>query len=198
MRKIQKLLNIIGLESRYYVFNNPILKIYDKYSFGESGGVALDIGCGSSPRNLFNLSKVIGCDINEKGHNIIHCDLSLGKLPFETNSIDLVTAYDVLEHIPRVVIENGKTRFPFVELMSEIYRILNKKGIFFSHTPAYPFSEVFVDPTHVNLITEDTLKIYFCENMLAKMYGFKGEFKLLEDGFFSNKYFALLMKNYCP
>ena len=89
-----------------------------------------------------------------------------------------ISAFDFIEHIPRVLYAPG-LRFSFVELMNEIYRCLKKGGRFVSFTPCYPSPVAFQDPTHVNIITEATFPNYFCEPALwAKMYGFKGKFKL--------------------
>ena len=63
--------------------------------------------------------------------------------------------------------------------MNEIHRTLKPGGIFLSRTPCYPISSAFTDPTHVNVITADTFPMYFDDkHTWAKMYGFKGSFKL--------------------
>ena len=91
---------------------------------------------------------------------------------------DFITAYDFLEHVPRVIYLPER-RFPFIELMNEVYRTLKPGGIFLSRTPFYPISSAFTDPTHVNVITADTFPMYFDDkHTWAKMYGFKGSFKL--------------------
>lgn len=140
----------------------------------------LDIGCGTSIKNPFSAYESLGIDIREnKDKNILSADLNIEKIPFPDAYFDFVTAYDFLEHVPRVSCI-GKTRFPFVELMSEINRVLKVDGLFFSHTPAYPSKQAFQDPTHVNLITEDTFPCYFCgDQPWARMYGFTGNFELV-------------------
>ena len=78
-----------------------------------------------------------------------------------------------------------KTIFPFVRLMNEIYRVIEPDGYFLHFTPAYPAKQSFQDPTHVNIITEDTFPDYFCSRnsrpAMASMYGFKGSFRLIEQ-----------------
>lgn len=54
-------------------------------------------------------------------------------------------------------------RLAFVELMKEIYRVLKPGGLFFRQTPAFPAKEALQDPTHVNIITEDTMAFFFCQ-----------------------------------
>lgn len=90
------------------------------------------------------------------------------------------------------------TRFPFVELMNEVFRVLKDEGIFYSHTPAFPFPEAFVDPTHVNIITEDTFPRYFCsagESLPgAGRYGFVGNFQLVSQQWFGFRLLSALRK----
>ena len=52
-------------------------------------------------------------------------------MPFDNDKFDFCTAFDFLEHIPMVIIKNGKTYFPFIELMEDVYMILKSGGILF-------------------------------------------------------------------
>jgi len=142
---------------------------------------SVDLGCGPRPRNPFNADILQGVDIRENLEtNIVAADLCAGRIPFPDDYFDFITAFDFIEHIPRVVYVDGKTRFPFVELMSEIYRVLKVGGVFYSQTPAYPSKQAFQDPTHVNIITEDTFPLYFCgDSPQASMYGFEGYYDLI-------------------
>ena len=139
----------------------------------------LDLGCGSKPRNLFNMDEIFGVDIkNNSNPNIVNADLAIEPIPFPDNFFDSVTAFDFIEHIPRVIY-NPNRRFCFVELMNEIYRVLKVGGIFCSSTPAYPAPEAFTDPTHVNIITDQTFPVYFDDvHRFAAMYGYSGYFKI--------------------
>lgn len=158
---------------------------YEKYGSVKLGLVdssALDIGCGTSPRNPFEAKNIYGIDIREDlERGIKYADLTTENIPFEDNSFDYITAHDFLEHVPRVIYLPER-RFPFVELMNEVWRTLKPGGIFFSHTPFFPFSPAFRDPTHVNIITDETFPLYFDDKFIwAKMYGFKGSFKILDQ-----------------
>lgn len=150
----------------------------------QSQSRTLDLGCGSIIKNPFGAAELFGIDIAKSSNrNIISCDLNISEIPFEDGYFDYVTAFDFLEHVPRVSC-NEKTRFPFVELMSDIRRVLKVGGIFFSQTPAYPSKELFQDPTHVNFITEETFPRYFCDpEPWAETlgYGFTGGFELLSQ-----------------
>ncbi len=144
----------------------------------------LDMGCADKPRNPYNAKEVYGVDQSDwfKDLGVKTCKLGLEPIPFESNFFDSVSAYDFLEHIPRQAIDYQTmiTRFPFLELMSEIHRVLKANGRFFALTPAYPAKQAFQDPTHVNILTEDTHS-YFCgEHNHASRYGFKGNFKVID------------------
>lgn len=158
---------------------------FDKYSavaLSSSNSTTLDIGCGTKPRNPFSATTTYGIDIRENPEkNIKYADLTVEKIPYPDAHFDYITAYDFLEHVPRIIYLPER-RFPFIELMNEIHRTLKPNGIFLSHTPIYPFSPVFRDPTHVNIITEETFPMYFDDTTQAgKMYGFNGSFKILDQ-----------------
>ena len=139
----------------------------------------LDLGCSIEPRNPYNCEEVYGIDFkNNPERNIYSADLSIEPIPFGDNEFDAVTAFDFIEHIPRVIYV-PKKKFCFVDLMNEIYRVLKIGGEFLSFTPAYPSVEVFSDPTHVNMITEQTFPNYFSGNLTASIYGFNGNFEII-------------------
>jgi SAM-dependent methyltransferase len=143
--------------------------------------VALDLGCGTKPKNFFQASKVFGIDVRDDlSNNIVKADLVLSKIPFNDESFDFITAHDFLEHIPRIIYIPER-RTPFIELMSEIWRVLKPGGKFLSQTPAFPQPAAFCDPTHVNFITEQTFTLYFCGDLWAKGYGFKGKFGIISQ-----------------
>ena len=134
--------------------------------------ISLDLGCGEVIRNPYQALQVIGLDIQD-------ADLAIEPIPHPDDYFDFVTAYDFLEHIPRLLYVPQR-RYPFVELMSEVWRVMKVGGKFLSSTPAFPHAPAFQDPTHVNIITPLTFAEYFDdEKTWAKMYGFKGKFHIL-------------------
>ena len=151
---------------------------------GEMMSKALDIGCGLTPRNIFNATEIFGIDSRaDASKYIISADLVVDAIPFPDDYFDFVSAIDFLEHIPRLVYVPHR-RNAFVELMNEIWRVLRPDGKFLSFTPAYPHPGAFRDPTHVNFITDETFTLYFDDvNRWAAThgYGFTGSFKILSQ-----------------
>lgn len=166
-----------------------------------SNTIAVDIGSGRKPRNIFNAIKIIGLDfITNEEEGVIYCDLSSGFLPFEDNTISFITAFDFIEHLSRVQIKDSSLN-AFINLMNEIYRTLQPGGIFLSHTPAFPFSSAFQDPTHTNFISEMTFPGYFAKDASnrwavpwAHQYGFIGEFILINQYWLNEHLITVLGK----
>tara|TARA_B100002051_G_scaffold56939_1_gene52579 strand:- start:615 stop:1853 length:1239 start_codon:yes stop_codon:yes gene_type:complete len=146
---------------------------------------SLDLGCGAKPNDLlFKTGNASGIDVRnpENRPEIKLSDLFIHPIPHQSSSFDYITAFDFIEHVPRLVYLNEQCRFCFVELMNEIYRVLKPGGIFASLTPTFPNQEAFQDPTHVNIITERTFPKYFCKPYdWAAMYGFTGSFSLIHQ-----------------
>ena len=152
----------------------------------ENSNKHLDLGCGDHARNPYNASELFGVDLSlgtrEPDEHFKICNLVCEPIPFGDSYFNSVSAFDVIEHIPRQSVDHERKIIvnPFVELMNEIHRVLQPNGLFYASTPAFPSPEVFQDPTHVNIITEGTHQ-YFCgENAAAKRYGFTGQFKVIE------------------
>lgn len=145
----------------------------------------LDLGCGATPRNPYGQDEVHAIDlVRPEGFNpdfFRTGNLSRQPIPHPDSSFDSVSAYDFLEHVPRLLpsADGTGTVFPFVRLMDEIWRVLVPGGLFYALTPAVPAMAAFTDPTHVNYISDETHS-YFCgESPPARIYGFTGRFEAL-------------------
>jgi len=140
---------------------------------------SLDLGCGPVPKNPFNADELHGIDVrDDMAANILKADLVIEPIPHPDSSFEYITAYDFIEHIPRLLYVPQR-RNPFVELMNEVYRVLCPGGMFMAVTPAFPHAVVFRDPTHVNIITDETFPLYFDNvHRWASIYGFKGYFQI--------------------
>jgi len=171
---------------------NEILK-----KFASKDGEALDLGSGPKPQNPFLASNVYGVDIRSYDINdmVLKAYLGIDVIPFSDNKFEYVTSFDLLEHIPRLVLNEGVVTYPFIQLMNEIWRVLKKGGYFFSFTPCFPEKKAFQDPTHVNIMTEDTIRLYFCSKGWARVYGFYGSFEMIEEGWFNGHYWAIIQKS---
>lgn len=147
----------------------------------------LDLGCGIAPRNPFQCKELFGCDIRDisgteidLGFNYKKINLIQEPIPFGDCYFNSVSGFDFIEHVPRQFADkNGMLINPFVDLMSEIHRVLIPGGRFIAITPAFPRPEAFQDPTHVNIITDKTHEYFVGENPYAAIYGFKGKFELV-------------------
>jgi hypothetical protein len=64
----------------------------------------LDLGCGDTPKNPFNMDVVYGVDIRKVPEkNILKADLAVERIPFDSDMFDAVSAFDFIEHVPRII-----------------------------------------------------------------------------------------------
>ena len=76
------------------------------------------------------------------------CDLREG-IPYDDNSVGIVRAYDLLEHLPDQVFT-----------MNEIWRVLAPGGWLLASIPSTDGRGAFQDPTHVSFWNENSLEYY--------------------------------------
>lgn len=205
----QKIIALIKKYPNVYLFIQlfrPHLKavkgnlqsVHDDFALdNNSDRCAVDLGCGTTPSNRFNVNNIYGLDLHEnKSTGVYKCRLGFEKIPFEDNSIDYLTAYDLLEHIPRYSDHSDIGHTPFIYLMNECFRVLRPGGVFLSQTPIYPYLGAFQDPTHNNIMTVDTFRMYFSneKHNLADHYGVTANFKIKYQGMLGQHMVAVLVK----
>jgi hypothetical protein len=118
-------------------------------------GINLDIACGSHKQNGF-----VGMDIQPlPGVDIVH-DLNVHPWPLPDNCVRLAMASHILEHIPKVIIDQGRTRFPLMEFMNEVWRVMQLDGQFMIACPHGYSPGYLQDPTHASPISEATFAYF--------------------------------------
>ena len=119
-----------------------------------SGRRVLDVGCGYGWYLLNALDKgaafVAGIEPSESALETARSDPELRRhaalrvgdsshIPFESDFLDVVTCWEVLEHIPK-----GDEAI----LFSEIFRVLRPGGQFLLSTPFHSFFSTYFDPAY--------------------------------------------------
>ena len=121
----------VKAESNSFLFDSFILYLVDNYHKGNS---ILDVGCGNNyfikyVRNHIKIS-AWGIDFACPNADQIADILDL---PFENKQWDLVTAWDVLEHLRPEQVDVG---------LKELSRVSNTFAFIISRYPARPFEPV--------------------------------------------------------
>lgn len=130
----------------------------------KNGGIQLDIACGASKQPGF-----VGLDIQAlPGVDIVH-DLNIHPWPLPDECCLRAIASHIVEHIPPVAIDNGRTRFLFLEFMNDVWRIMKVGGEFAIACPHGASSGYLQDPTHCNQLNEMTWAYFSKEH---PFYGF--------------------------
>lgn len=122
----------------------------------QKGGIQLDIGCGARKQG----ADWVGIDMQNFDTVDITHDLNVHPWPLPDNCVVRAIASHIMEHVPKVVIDNGRTRFPFIEFMDEVHRIMKPGGEFAIAAPHGYSVGYMQDPTHASPLCEVTW-VYF-------------------------------------
>lgn len=126
---------------------NNVMRLYDKYIeklclkwATDNNLLKLDLG------GRFNKPEGYQ-SVDLKNADII-CNLE-SKWNLKDNSVGLIRAYDVLEHLKDPI-----------HTMKEVYRVLVPGGYFLSRTPSTDGRGAFMDPTHASFWNENSFWYY--------------------------------------
>ena len=121
----------------------------------------IDLGCGlNKNRGFKGLDKIPGPGVD------IVCDLEDG-IPLPDNSVDLVAASHILEHIRNLM-----------ELMDEIHRVCKPGADVAICVPHYQSIGAWQDPTHIRPFTEYTFSYWDPRMELYYVYKPKAQFSI--------------------
>jgi SAM-dependent methyltransferase len=122
--------------------------------------VLIDLGCGKRKQlNHIGVDRVVlpGVDIV--------CDLDSG-LPFKTASVDGVYANFLFEHSS-----------DFIRLVREVYRICRNGSLIRLRVPYWSSFTQWKDPTHRQVVTEETFRYFSNEDWYGSDYRFGVNFR---------------------
>jgi spore maturation protein CgeB len=142
-----------------------ISKVQSPSSSGEP--MYIDLGCGTHKREGF-----IGVDLADGPDVDVVANLNQ-RFPFSDNSVDIVRAYDAIEHL-----------HDRIHTMNEIWRICKPNALVDIRVPSTDGRGAFQDPTHVSFWNINSFKYYCIEFpaylKLCQSYGFKGAFSVVK------------------
>jgi predicted SAM-dependent methyltransferase len=150
----------------------------------------LDIGSGAQP---LQSDEWIALDIVTTFRPNVLGDAH--HLPFADASLKAVKAHHVLEHIPRdyfvfhwAGVDSWiQARHGLIDVMNEIWRVLEPGGQLWVEVPLFPTEEAIADPTHGSFLVSSTFDyftrcsnhvdalehLYTCREDHRRMYGIK-------------------------
>ena len=131
----------------------------------EHSGIRLDVGCGAAKQDGF-----VGLDIRPLDGVDIIWDINQHPWPLPDESVLVAVTSHLVEHIPPVALTANGTRFPFMEFMDEVWRVLKPGGEFAIACPHGSSQGFIQDPSHVNAINETTWA-YFAPDHASGLYG---------------------------
>jgi SAM-dependent methyltransferase len=113
-------------DPHYISTRNNLRTVKKVASMARKDSVILDLGCGYKPfQRIIPYKEYVSVDFDKKGSDAdIALDCNIKKLPFKNEQFNMVIMSETLEHM--INIEH---------VLSEVRRVLKKKGILFISTP---------------------------------------------------------------
>jgi len=127
----------------------------------------LNLGCGLNKHSEF-----INIDYSKSANPDLILDLEKEKFPYEENSVSLIHASHILEHIENII-----------PLINECYRVLMPKAKMIIEVPQG--DGTWADPTHKRAFSKLSFR-YYCGYPLSEIYGITAKFEQLECIFSEN------------
>lgn len=119
------------------------------------GNVNVNVGCGNKPLDGF-----INTDYYNKKYADKIFDLAV-EFPFDRESIDLIYADNVFEHLPNII-----------DVIDRCYEALKPGGALVIQVPYFKSKHAFVDPTHLRFFTIQTLDYFVQGTYFNTQYKF--------------------------
>ena len=149
--------------------------------------IIIDMGCGRNKIKPKNKDEIIlGLDKFKLDCVDIICDLERG-LPLKDNSVDIVVANNILEHIKN-----------FFQIIEEMWRVTKPEGILKIIVPHFSSEKAFTNPDHKRVFGCFSFD-YFLPNHPENYYT-KARFKILKRKlvFIGNPKYKFLNKIFNP
>jgi len=129
----------------------------------------LNLGAGTDIRVGFINHDILGLD----GIDVIH-DLEVFPWPWSDESVELIVAKDVIEHLG-----------DFVKTMEELHRLLEKGGLVQLKVPYWNSHSAVADPTHKNRFHEITFQFFDPNTVYCKdrPYYTTARFEIVRESF---------------
>ena len=120
----------------------------------------LNLGCGKDWK--IHHPEYEGLDIEDFGQKYTH-DL-LQPLPFKSESIDGLMAWNTLEHLPTTHL---------ISIMNECWRVIKRMKHFHIKVPHFPNANSVADPTHLSFWTPRSFDYWAGNKPRNADYGIK-------------------------
>lgn len=148
----------------------------------------LHVGCGRKRYDWPALAEYVGLGSGQPA-TVTHldadarltpdlvCRLGRDRIPVADNSVDVIVAWHILEHVGR----QGETDEWF-HAFEELYRVLKPEGFLYAECPYYTGIWAWSDPTHTRAISEHSFiffaqDAYRCEGSMISPYRIRCDFQ---------------------
>jgi SAM-dependent methyltransferase len=127
----------------------------------------LHLGCGQKRWGAEALFAYAGLKMDTADAEVVHldadarlkpdivCRIGREPIPLPTDSVDIVLAWHVLEHIG----QQGESAGWF-KAWEELYRVLKPSGLLYGESPYYTSIWAWSDPTHTRVISEHSFVFF--------------------------------------